>query len=79
MDTNIPQQLIQESLRKVAGVDGATAEPHDKIIVVVAAMWSSIGSGKSKRARAAEAAIPLGGAGIVGGILIALFQAFLAG
>ena len=79
MDINIPQQLIEESLRKVAGVNGSVAEPHDKIIVVVAAMWSSIWDGKSKRSRAAEAAIPLGGSGIVGGFLIALFSLFGVG
>ena len=70
---DIAQQLIDESMRKVAGVGGQAAEPHDKIIVVFYALW---GNGKSKRARAAEAAIPLGGAGVVGGVLIALATVF---
>lgn len=73
MDIDIPHRLIDEAADRVAD---QKAEPADKIIVVIGAMWADIGNGKSKRARAAEAALPLGGVSVVGGILIALAQVF---
>ncbi len=76
MDVDIVQQLIDESMKNVAGVDGRKAESHDKIIVVFAAKWASENP-KSKRARAAEAAIPVGGVvSVIGGSVLALFKVF---
>lgn len=71
MAADIVEQLIQESMKNVAGVDGRIATDTDKILVVIAHKMSA---NKSVKNKAAEAAIPVGGVSIVAGALLALIQ-----
>ncbi len=71
MATDIVEQLIQESMKNVAGVDGREATDADKIIVVIA---SKMSGDKSLRSKAAEAALPVGGVSIVVGSIVGLAQ-----
>ena len=72
MAFDIVEQLIQESMKNVAGVDGRTAEDIDKIIVVIASKFA--GDQRSMRSRAVEAVIPVGGVSVVVGIVVGLVQ-----
>ena len=69
MESNIAESLIRESLDKVAGVNGKTAEPSDKIIVVMVALFAKENA-KSKRAKVMDAAIPVGGVSVVVGVFL---------
>ena len=71
MATDIVEQLIQESMKNVAGVDDREATDADKIIVVIA---SKLSGDKSLRSKAAEAALPVGGVSIVVGSIVGLAQ-----